>query len=660
MKRKLVAILLGMLMMVPQVSLGSEVKQSETLADVITKAKEQIPIPAALSEFDYRENEEIYYLYWNNPEGGQSVEIECEADGDILNYNYDDGRSYSSYSGIATITYDKAQQEVEAFLKQVAPRYINELRLKEPSKPNKGPNYRFSYEVVHEGIRLFRQEVEVYVSKQTGEVVRFSGISYDEEVQFDQSKPKLSLEEAERAYLKEIGLDLSYYIYTDEAQNKQSYLAYQMSNYDYTGISAQTGKTVDAYSDSERLYDKGAESNTAAITESAEEDNGLTVEEQKEVDTRKDFIDPIFIQKKMAEFFPLLSKMEITSNTISQYHEVYTRRIEFEDKEGASATLKVNAMTGEILNYNYYEEDGTTTLAVKGQDKNIGWTNEKASSFLKKIEPEYFKSVKLQSSDEGDTEYTSQSYVFQRMVNDIPVSGNRITLSYHLAFDEVVGYYKNWSNATFKKPDDILTKEEAVKNIGLELVYMQVAKNQYALVYNHEEGSMRLDAFTGQEVDYRGQVIQKEEPVGFYKDIKGHPDEKIITSLYHSGIYLETNQLKPNDIITTGELLELLGKMNGFTTEDIESQEVNHQPLTREQGIYYLVEGSDYSRLAKVPEIFKYPYQDEEVDKNLKGYVAIAYGLGWLPKQETLKPKEGLTKAEAMRYIYNIMQNSDN
>ena len=95
--------------------------------------------------------------------------------------------------------------------------------------------------------------------------------------------------------------------------------------------------------------------------------------------------------------------------------------------------------------------------------------------------------------------------------------------------------------------------------------------------------------------------------------------------------------------------------MDNMENERIDNKQELGQTLSKEQGIYYLVERSMYGKLASKQDIFDYPYQDEEVDKKLKGYIAVAYGLDWLPKQDRLNPKAGLTKAEAMLYIYNVM-----
>ena len=42
--------------------------------------------------------------------------------------------------------------------------------------------------------------------------------------------------------------------------------------------------------------------------------------------------------------------------------------------------------------------------------------------------------------------------------------------------------------------------------------------------------------------------------------------------------------------------------------------------------------------------------------ESLKGYIAVAYGLGWIKESEYFNPQESLTKAEAMAYIYHALE----
>ena len=666
MKRKLVAVLLGLMLIMPQISLASETEKSNQLTQVILKVKEQVSVPETCSEFEYREGENTYHLFWDSPEEDQRVEIQCEADGDILSYYYSETGKYST---IATVQYQKAKQAAEAFLQQVAKSYAGELRLKEEAEPTKGDEYNFTYEWVHNGVKVFQQEVEVGVHKQTGKVVYFRGISYDANVQFEEAKPKLSLEEAQKAYIKQIGLDLKYRTYRDDDEQDKSFLAYEVSNYQYKGISAHNGQVVESMSQDRVMYDKGIETTTADYSSNKDLESQLTVEEQKEVDQRKAFIEPQKIKQQASVFFPFLADMEIVDTYLMQSRNSYIRWIEFEGKkndegEATSATLRVNALTGEILSYNYSEEPRHITLVAISEENDIGWSNEKASAFVKKVDPEAFKSLELKDSGAGNCKESTQHYQYQRMVHDIPVADEGIRLDYHLAFEQVTSYYKRWSQAKFKEPKGILTQEQAIKNIGLQLVYMQVEEGKYALVYNHEKGTMLLDAFSGKQVDYTGQTIEKKE-TKIYTDIKGHPYEQIITNLYYSGIYLDTKKLNPDAPITAEEMCSLLEKATRRNSSPrieetlIElgiSKVAQSASLTKEQVVFYLVAASPYAKLAKESTIFNYPYKDEEMTESLKGYIAVAYGLGWIKESEYFNPQESLTKAEAMAYIYHALE----
>ncbi|MBE6024659.1 MAG: hypothetical protein E7231_16040 [Cellulosilyticum sp.] len=637
--------------MVPQIGYATENEKSNALEQAILGVKTQIQIPEALSEFEYSENNEKYYLSWEALEGKQSLSVTCEADGDILRYNYYDGLDYS---GLASISYEEAKSSAEDFLKQVAKDYASSLKLKEISTPNQDDTYTFNYEWIHEGIKVFNQEVEVNVSKQTGQVVYFSGISYDVDTKFEDTLPKLSLEEAEKAYIEKIGLDLAYSCYTDAEDKEKSYLAYEVANYRREGIRADTGEVIKGINSGGIQYDKGVtEADTADTMTLA---NGLSEAEQKEVDQRKEFIAQEVIKVQAEAFFPILKEMQIMDTQLSQSNGQYIRRIFFEGKEEENARLVVNAVTGEILSY-YYSEGARNSIMIEvNQDGSVGWNAEKANAFVKKIVPDLFESLELHDTIADDNLLKGQNFYYQRKVNDIPVMGDSIRISYDLELKQVTSYEKNWSEASFKKPTSILTKEQVVKQVGLELVYMLEENGEYALAYNHPIASKHLDAFSGKEVNYRGEVIEKEETTGFYTDIKGHPYEKIITSLYDSGIYLDTKKLVPDAPITKGEMLDLIEQLHLDLPEEM-SKEGLEQVLTKEEGIYYLVGSTAYSKLAQSYEIFNNPYKDEDIDETLKGYIAIAYGLGWLPQQENLNPKEPLTKAEAMVYLYNVLIN---
>ena len=46
------------------------------------------------------------------------------------------------------------------------------------------------------------------------------------------------------------------------------------------------------------------------------------------------------------------------------------------------------------------------------------------------------------------------------------------------------------------------------------------------------------------------------------------------------------------------------------------------------------------------------------MSESRKGAIAIFYGLGLLDKEEYFRPKETLTKAEAMVYLYRLIESN--
>ena len=676
MKRILVAILLGMLLIMHQSPALMAKDKSENLTEVIIKTKEQIDISETLSDFDYREygeDETLYNLNWSNPNSKEFATIKCDAVGNIIRYTYDEEVPYSN---IATVSYEQAKKTADDFLSRVATSYKSQLRLQESGQNTRNNEYRLVYQIVQNDIPLYDSKVSVAIHKQTGKVTYFSGVVYDPNTQFETGKPKLTLEQAQKAYLSKIDLPLKYRLYEDDEDNTQSILVYELENVQQKGISALTGEIVEGYREDRR--DKGVVSTMDTVAAGVEintEDYKveLTETERVEVESRKEFLSPENVQKKAAAYFPILSKLQIEDTYIEKDHENYRRTMSFvskdeEDKE--SALLQVDAKTGEVISY-YYNQYlllnsnlRFSGVGSKEEEKQLKkWSEKEANAFMRQIAPKVSQEVKLEVSE--STEDERQYFNFERIAGGIPVEGNGVYLFYDPQMGEVIGYNKSWDKVSFKSPATKISKEEAIKKVDLELFYMKTGKDRYSLVYNHVERNKLIDAFSGKIVDYRGNEVI-EESCELYSDIKGHPHEEIIKKLYYSGIYLKGDELKPNEAITLGELKELLEKVHEDRRYYVKNTETIEQTgklegkdlqetLTREEGICLLVSASYYGDLADVSKIFAYPYEDKDFSETYKGYVATAYGLGWLEAEGAFRPTEKLTKAEAMVYLYKAL-----
>lgn len=668
MKRKFIALLLGALLVMPQAAWGAELSESSILQEVIESAKKKINISDQLSEFSYAIVGDNYQLNWRDEVGNESMSVSVETDGDILYYYYYEDKQYTI---LAKIDYEKAKASAEAFLKQVVPEYDKYLVLKEASAPSKDNAYTFSYDLMKDGIKVLGETVSVSVDKQTGKVVSFSGISYEENRTYSSKEPKVSLEEAEALYLDQIGIDLIYQTWYDYEKDQQnSFLAYDIDNPEYKGINASTGEIAVLMQDKDdeisvRNTSK-AESQDMAANGSS--DNSLTPSEQKAVDETKNVLSAEVLKAKWEPYFKVLGSMEMTSSRLYQGDKTYFREIICRKNIGADneerASLYVDAMTGELISYQYYAVDQKESVASD-------WTQKDADTLIQQIAPETFKRIVFNEMNVPKYDENEQNFSYNRLENGIRVAGNGIELTYNKGLGEVTSYHKNWVDTTFKKPQGILTEQEAVKNIGLELVYMRTVANHYELAYNHETSMMLLDAFSGKAVSYYGEE-KKEEVQGIYTDIKGHPQEAIITKLFNSGIYLNESMLNPNSPITQKEMISLLvqaRRWSGVSEEDLyknayelgiidESEKNPTKKITREEAVSYLVNLTDFKKVAALSEIYNYPFKDEDVSEAQKGAIAIAYGLGWLDKEDYFKPKDTLSKAQAMVYIYRLVENN--
>lgn len=670
MKKKWFAIFLSLSLMMPYTVRGMASGESTLLEKIIKQVKQQVSIPEDLTDFNYEITGDIYHLYWNGNQSGQSISIQAESDGDIIYYN---NYGESEASTLAKIDYATAEKAARSFLKQTAPKYEKQLVWVEETAPTKDEVYHITYRLEKDGIKVFDEEAYVDVSKQSGKVTAFKGIPYETDRIYKGDKPKINLKTAQESYLDQIGMELIYQTYYDyDSQKTRSFLAYEVNNGMEKGISAITGKVVEHYYNSDDYMPYGmSESATADTMDAgASQSSGLTPSEQQAVGESENLLSAEAIKTKWEVCFPILKEMDMTNQQLYKRSETYVREIFFREAEDVEtekwATLYTNAKTGELLSYTYNADEEQ----VKNYEP---WTEQQGAAFIAKAAPEDSSKVRLKEISTLDEEETDRQYFsYQRLVNDIPVSGEGINFTYDTVCGQVTRYEKNWSTADFKKAGQILDSLEAVKKIGLELVYMQTAENNYELVYNHSQSYELLDPVTGELLNYYGKK-KTDEVQGIYSDIKGHSQEAVITKLFNSGIYINEKELKPDEMITQKEILELLVRSKGWgeISEDsiyetafdlglIEKDEEKPDKLmTKEEGIMYLIKITPYKKAAYLSGIYDYPYKDKDIDETYKGAISLAYGFGWTERAEYFKPAEGLTKAQFMSYLYQLLDHND-
>ena len=457
--------------------------------------------------------------------------------------------------------------------------------------------------------------------------------------------------------------------YDWKTEEKSSFLVYKLHNGERKGIDAATGALVVHYKDEDNeLYKEAATEESQSIT--AKNDSGasgLTPSERKAVEETKGLLGVEVILDKVAKHFPRVKSATVSRNNLYKQQETYVRQIVLKDEVNkTNVSLTVDAKTAEIENYYFWSSTSPETAEYH-------WSEKEAASFLSQVAPQQFKETKLIEDDYTNEDMTTTNYYYGRLVNHLLVDGEGLSITYDQRLGEVTSYSKNWSQMSFKSPEGMMSKESAVKNIGLELVYMETDQGVYRLAYTTRESYMLLDAFTGKEVDYSGKVIE-EEAQKFYTDLKGHPKEVLIKKLFDSGIYLKGEKLKPDMPVSEEDFLNLLCQVTqGYELDENENvsewyKEITgkatiekKQTLTRENAVYYMINATTYKKIAGVSELYVYPFDDKQYDEALKGYISLAYGLKLIQKDEEglFRPEDRLTRAEALEMMYYLLLSTE-
>jgi len=317
------------------------------------------------------------------------------------------------------------------------------------------------------------------------------------------------------------------------------------------------------------------------------------------------------------------------------------------------------------------------------------------------------------SSCEFDEEYDDQlnAYVnvgeelpkyyyfrYIRKVNDILFPGNSIYICYDAIAGKVISMSGEWFDMELPMPEgELITEDTAYSvffnEIGLELKYVEDYKDvqkiviepdvdvipDIRLVYDMKGiGYSYIDAITGKLIDYDGKPVA-ELNVGSYKDIEGHFAEKYIKEMARYGIALPGDEFQAEKGILQKEFLYLLAKCIYYyedydlnNSNDLDKmykdlmkegivkdgERADDTVLTREESTKYIIRVMKYEEVAKISGIFNCNFKDaEKIDEELKGYVAIANGLGLISEYEGyFLPDDNLTRLNAILMIYNYLR----
>ncbi len=692
--KRIISLALAAVMVLGTAITSSAVEETDkVLQKAITTAKQRVDIPEEYTDFSFYQNnsygEKNYQLHWSTP-SGKNLNINVRDDIILSYYCYDgDYDSSSNNAHFAKLEDQHIIKKAKAHLQQLNPTIYKNIKIDENSLSMyiSGQNASLSLNRYVNGIKVSGNSGRITVNKDTGELISFN-INWTSNASFKSSKTALSQSDIQAKYSKLVGIKPVYRVnYSDDGKKTTASLVYIPVSEDK--LNAFTGEITTFFQNNGMYDDVEDDMDTTADAEATDgagaSDNGsktvtLTPQEIKAIDKENELITAkeavaILVNDEYNAF-----TKEQTLNSSSLYYskdtEIYVWNLYFSD-DNSSGSAQINAETSEIISFHTYnynsKNDRITEIDEQLADSNVELA-------LKKYAGKKFGEYKLTESQLNTyTDYgtkiayqTGKRYTYQRYVNDIFVEGDYISISVDAAC-KVNQYNINYSKVDFPTITGMLTEKQALKKLyaAQELALTYYTKYEYknntrtvktALLY--EMKSFQLDAFTGKLSNYYTLTTSNNG----YTDLEKHEIKEIAEKLYKNGISLSTDngKLNPDKAITEAEFINLVNTIStdnrdfyplylkGFYMPTLNKTYADK--ISLQDAVKCMITGLGGKKFAELG-VFSAPFKDVSKTNKYAGYFTFAKSFGIVNANSdgNIKPKATLTKAEALRMVYNYL-----
>ena len=676
----------------------ADTKTSKRVEETLIKVKQKVDVPDFFTQFESseysKENQKNEYSFrWNNDDYSINMNINSDADGHISYYYYYDRNIFNSQylKRLSKVKKDDAFLVADAFIKKIAPEcfedendrliYVKKTSLGEASQ--RGTYYNFTYKRMKNGVfvRDNVAEVRVFAGSENNIIVSSVNISYDYSASFEEEKAEIENLKAEYSELFPVEMIYerdNYYYRTDS--EKKTNLIYRIKDNKIGYMSAYLGEEITPDPEDYFRGMSGGGIFNQAMKEEMSADSMLSPVEIKEIE-KIDGLKSFDEIKKTVEKIPYLdfsASLQKNSESLTKQngHNIYNAsfRVVDEEKE-RNLRYSADAEDGKIISvynniYDYkkpYSDEKKETLSVdkwKEIDKKVF----EITDYLAKEE--------IKSCEDALKEYYGgvAHYTYTRKVNGVKYPSNSIGVSFNVDENSLQSFNLNFTDDIFSDPKNAIDAKTAFDKIleiaPLTKIYVKsdgVYKLCYGLDYS---GNVKIDAFSGESMEKNFTQTKKE-----YQDLENHWSKEAVEALADVGIgYLEES-FNPDKEVTQLDLLRLFASgiyHNSYMncTEDeiyelmindgIISKEEKNPTATvkREDAFCYLVRLSGLEKVAKLSNIFKTDFSDnEEITPSKIGHAAILAGFGVVEGNGgSLKPKDFLTRAEAVSLLYKYMR----
>ncbi|MCL6610821.1 MAG: S-layer homology domain-containing protein [Peptococcaceae bacterium] len=704
------------------------VNPSMPLEKAIAAAREKVPVPADLDKFssDYSEygGKGRWMLRWYSgkpPASSMHVTVNAVT-GEVENLNFYKGvQPGARYSGLPAYSREQCLEIARKEGKRLLPEKFSStvLSSREQWHPPLLAGER-DYPVVYDfyfkrtsgGIPVADQGINIGINAETGELMRFD-CNWDPEAKLPSPEGRVSPGEAKKIFMEKAGLELTYFMTQREDPDSpgELRLVYRLKPPGRFVLDALTGEVADTNKIDFYLDEMGGGGGGPMYAgEAGKMQMSLTPAENRAVQETRDLIGAGRAQELAAGLVEIPRGYTAVSRNLERNYGVPGGRIwniQFSDPDKKNHIwVGLDARTGGLISFSreaamdpgdYYKEP-EVKVSEEGARKA-------ALDLIKKLQPARSGQVSLRESEAemgpwiktGSPVPRAYTFNFARMVAGVvyPENGFRVRVS--STTGEVLSYHMTWWDAEFPKTGGVIgtaaANDKYLADHPLTLEYSRGYKRwqpekdppAYYLIYRPSGGyGAMLDAFTGQEIDYRGKPVPKKGKQPF-TDIAGHPAEEDIKLLAAEGIVTgDGGKFRPDDPATAAEVLAMLVKACGNRGPYYPAAKGEDEPwykqvvesalamgildkdftvnpeiaLNRLQLARLGINAGGWGKLAGISRIFRLDAADAgSVPPDWLGYAAAAVGMDLLPLENgNFNPGGGVTRAQAASFLVKLLK----
>ncbi|USG67200.1 S-layer homology domain-containing protein [Brevibacillus ruminantium] len=636
----------------------------------------------------------------NQKEIERSYTVGIHADtGELTAFSsYDQKASSPDYAN--RISYQDAQAKAEQFFAANVPGKRKQTRLYTQDMPvqktplNADASYTFHFVRLVDDIPFPDNGVEITINP-SGAVSNFS-VSWNDSVIFDKEQKGLTLEEAEQRFREEVKPDMAYTLpWESMGDNREKPLLVYANPFSFY----LDGKDGSVLTPSLKPQKKLAEPVPVSKTSLAPRHRGGALSQDEAVSAVQKMFDLSGYTLRSANY----SDKDYRGGKAVWY-------LDFENgAKKQNTSVAVDALNGDIYNYNSYRIDPSEKETVKAIDRKA--FQKRAVEDLKKYAPTLADKLYLLDSAQEEDEQTGKEVTvsFIRLENGVRAATGSAHLTYNTVSNELLSFNVDIGRESYpsqlpahlsaEKATEAWLKEAKPEAVYMlerlparpleresqgEIAVMPLTKREAKLVYRMSitpyEAPYVLDAVTG---EWRSQANGK--TVELHRtppaDLEGHKAEKELLLMYeYDALSLTDGKIMPNKEITRGEMIEMLmlslnqGRLypvagerkasfadvantsrffaaveaavdRGLLDRNAASLKPDEK-ITREELADMLVRALGYRKLAEYSEMFQSDLTDISGAKH-RGAIIIVNGLGIMPANKEFQPDESVTRADA-------------